>query len=92
LGDGTVAARCSPGTVSGGGTTWCQISAGHCHTAAVKTDGTAWTWGRNNCSQLVNGGLVDRSSPGTVSGSITSWCQISSGCLHTAAITLTRSS
>ena len=91
LGDSTVAARPSPGTVSNQGTTWCQISAGHCHTAAVKTDGTAWTWGRNSGCQLVNGGTVDRSSPGTITGGITSWCQISAGCFHTAAITLTRS-
>jgi alpha-tubulin suppressor-like RCC1 family protein len=85
LGDGTVAARCSPGTVSGGGTTWCQISAGFTHTAAVKTDGTAWTWGYNVQGQLGNNSTGARCSPGTTSGGGTTWCQISAS-YHTAAI------
>ena len=87
LGDGTVVARSSPGTTSGGGTTWCQISANCLHTAAVKTDGTAWTWGRNNKGQLGNLSVTNRCSPGLVSGDITTWCSISVGSCHTIGLT-----
>jgi alpha-tubulin suppressor-like RCC1 family protein len=87
LGDLTVAAKSSPVVISGRGTTWCQISAGY-HTAAVKTDGSAWTWGRNNYGQLGDNTTVCRSSPVAVthaSGN-TLWCQISAGSYHTAAV------
>ena len=90
LGDLTVICRSSPVTPVGGGTTWCDIGAGSYHTAAIKTDGTAWTWGGNGTGQLGIGTAVDRSSPGVVSGNINSWCQISLGRCHTTAISLTR--
>ena len=86
LGDGTTVARSSPGTVAGGGTTWCNISAGSGITAAVKTDGTLWTWGSNFCGQLGTGTTVSRTSPGTVAGGGTTWCGISAGCAHTTAV------
>lgn len=34
---------------------WQSISEGHGHTAAIKTDGTLWTWGWNQSGQLGNG-------------------------------------
>ena len=86
LGNSTVATRCSPGTLSGGGNTWCQISAGRYITAAVKTDGSAWTWGCNNCGQLGDGTTVSRSSPGAVAGVNSDWCAIDVGSAFTAAI------
>ncbi len=86
LGDGSVINRCSPGTLAGGGTTWCQISAGTQHAAAIKTDGTAWTWGYNKCGRLGDGTVVGRSSPGTVSGGGTTWCSINAANYHTGAV------
>ena len=86
LGNGTTSNRSSPGTVAGGGTTWCVVSAGNAHTAAVKTDGTLWTWGRNGYGQLGDGTTTDRSSPGTVAGGGSSWCAIAGGFNHRAAI------
>ena len=74
LGDGTAVARCSPGTVAGGGTTWCQVSGGRSSAAAIKNDGTLWTWGSNFCGQLGNGTTVDKCSPGTIAGGGTTWC------------------
>jgi alpha-tubulin suppressor-like RCC1 family protein len=49
------------------------------HMAAVKTDGTLWTWGRNNYGQLGQGQASDnaRSSPVQVPG--TTWNAVS-GC------------
>lgn len=87
LGNMTVGTALQPIALSGGGNTWCQISAGERHTAAVKTDGTTWTWGLNNCGQLGDGTFINRSSPGTLSGGGTTWCQISAGSLHTASVT-----
>jgi alpha-tubulin suppressor-like RCC1 family protein len=86
LGDGTTTSRSSPGTVAGGGTTWCAASAGNTHTAAVKTDGTLWTWGNNGSGQLGDGTATSRSSPVTVAGGGTTWCAASAGNAHTAAV------
>ena len=86
LGDNSTVARSSPVTTAGGGTTWCQVSGGRYHTAGVKTDGTLWTWGFNSTGQLGTGTTVNRSSPGTTAGGGTTWCQVSGGNLHMAAI------
>ena len=86
LGDGTVLDRCSPGTVAGGGTTWCWVSSGYKNHFAIKTDGTLWSWGSNNAGQLGDGTTVSRCSPGTVSV-ISSWVvSASGGKYHSTAI------
>ena len=79
LGDGTNITRESPGTTIGGGTTWSQVSAGEYFTAAVKTDGTLWTWGTNSDGQLGNNTLTGQSSPITTAGGGTTWNQVSVG-------------
>jgi len=76
LGDGTTTQRSSPGTTAGGGNTWCAVSAGYRYMAALKTDGTLWTWGYNNNGQLGDGTTTNRSSPGTTAGGGTTWCLI----------------
>ena len=81
LGDGTTTNRSSPGTVAGGGTNWKQVSGGYLSTAAIKTDGTLWTWGSNNNGQLGDNTTTSRSSPGTVAGGGTTWKQVS-GCSY----------
>jgi hypothetical protein len=86
LGDGTINRRSSPGTVAGGGTTWASVGCGYGHTAAIKTDGTLWTWGRDGYGQLGDGTITDRSSPGTTAGGGLTWRQVSAGYGHTAAI------
>lgn len=62
-GEATTASRSSPITVFGGGTTWKTVACGYSHTAAVKTDGTLWTWGANAAGQLGDGTLVNKSTP-----------------------------
>jgi alpha-tubulin suppressor-like RCC1 family protein len=62
-GEATTASRSSPITVFGGGTTWKTIACGYSHTAAVKTDGTLWTWGANTAGQLGDGTTVNKSTP-----------------------------
>jgi alpha-tubulin suppressor-like RCC1 family protein len=78
LGDGTTTYRSSPGTTAGGGTNWSSVSGGQSHTAAVKTDGTLWTWGNNACGRLGDSTITARSSPGTTAGGGTNWSSVSS--------------
>jgi alpha-tubulin suppressor-like RCC1 family protein len=87
LGDNSTTSRSSPVSVMGGITSWCQISGGGAHTVAVTTAGDAWTWGLNTSAQLGNGTDINQSSPVSVVGGITSWCQASGGNIHTMAIT-----
>ena len=79
LGDGTTTARSTPGTTAGGGTNWKQVACGYGHTAAIKTDGTLWTWGRDFYGSLGSGGTNSRSSPNTTVGGGTNWEQITAG-------------
>ena len=39
------------------------VALGTKHTAAVKTDGSLWTWGENTCGQLGTGGTEDSNVP-----------------------------
>jgi len=86
LGDDTSTDRSSPVSVVGGFTDWCQISGGCAHGLAVRTNGTAWAWGCNNNGQLGDGSVISRSSPVSVVGGFTDWCQISAGSSHNLAL------
>jgi alpha-tubulin suppressor-like RCC1 family protein len=86
LGDNTASSRSSPVTTAGGGTNWKQVAGGVNHTAAIKTDGTLWTWGRNADGQLGDNTLVSKSSPVTTVAGGTNWKQVAGGGSHTAAI------
>ena len=86
LGDNTVVMKSSPVQTITGGTNWKQVSTGGHHTAAIKTDGTLWSWGFNIYGQLGDNTVVMKSSPvQTVAGG-TNWKQVSTGGYHTAAI------
>jgi alpha-tubulin suppressor-like RCC1 family protein len=81
--------RSTPVTTFAGGTNWKQVSAGSQHTAAIKTDGTLWTWGDGEKGQLGNNldsVSASRSTPITTFAGGTNWKQVSSGFQHTAAI------
>ena len=86
LGDATLTNVSTPVTTFAGGTNWKQVSAGTEHTAAIKTDGTLWSWGAGNRGQLGNAQVTDRSTPVTTFAGGTNWKQVSAGSLHTAAI------
>jgi alpha-tubulin suppressor-like RCC1 family protein len=86
LGDNTSTQRNSPVTTFLGGTNWKQVSAGNIHTAAVKTDGTLWTWGSNTSAQLGDNTTTARSTPVTTFAGGTNWKQVSCGTNHTAAL------
>ena len=79
LGDGTGDFKSSPVQTITGGNNWKQVACGYRHTAAVKTDGTLWTWGRNSYGPLGDNTTTDRSSPvQTVTGG-TNWRQVACG-------------
>ena len=86
LGDNTTTHRSTPVTTFAGGTNWKQVSGGSSFTAAIKTDGTLWTWGRNYAGQLGTNTTTHRSTPGTTFAGGTNWKQVSCGYHHTAAI------
>ena len=96
LGDGSggYSATATPVTTFAGGTNWKQVSAGGFHTAAIKTDGTLWTWGAGTSGALGTNDTTNRSTPVTTFAGGTDWKQVSSGNVnidavgnsHTAAI------
>ncbi|MFZ4599439.1 MAG: RCC1 domain-containing protein [Terrimicrobiaceae bacterium] len=86
LGDGTTVNRSSPVSVVGGFTDWCQVSAGDSHSAGVRTNGTAWAWGCNATGALGDGTTVSKSSPVSVVGGFTDWCQVSAGTYHSLGV------
>jgi alpha-tubulin suppressor-like RCC1 family protein len=68
------------------GTNWKQVTCGYTNTAAIKTDGTLWTWGKNINGQLGDNTVTNRSSPVQTIMYGTNWKQVSCGSVHTAAI------
>ena len=57
-------------------TTWKQVSANENLVAAIKTDGTLWTWGANAVGQTGLNNIIPSSSPVQV-GALTNWKQVS---------------
>ena len=90
LGDNTIAnspwGKSSPVQTIAFGTNWKQVSAGSGHTAAIKTDGTLWTWGSNNLGQLGDNTTAYKSSPVQTVTFGTNWKQVSCGSIVTSAI------
>jgi alpha-tubulin suppressor-like RCC1 family protein len=86
LGDNTTESRSSPVSVVGGFTDWCQVSTSFYHSLGLRSDGTAWAWGCNNCGQLGDYTTYNNSSPVSVVGGFTDWCQVSAGSCHSLAI------
>ena len=88
LGNGVTTGNIStPVTTSAGGTNWKQVASGGYHTAAIKTDGTLWTWGLGTNGRLGNAVITGNiSTPVTTFAGGTNWKQVSCGSQHTAAI------
>jgi len=86
LGDNTITTKCTPVTTSAGGANWKQVAGGGSFTAAIKTDGTLWTWGINTNVQLGDNTTTNRSTPVTTFAGGTNWKQVAVGSFHTAAI------
>jgi alpha-tubulin suppressor-like RCC1 family protein len=76
LGTNDSQVKSTPVTTFVGGTNWKQVSLGAGFTAAIKTDGTLWTWGFANSGQLGHASLSDRSTPVTTFVGGTNWKQV----------------
>ena len=86
LGDNTIAHKSSPVQTIMYGTNWMQVAGGYGHTAAIKTDGTLWTWGYNSYGGLGDNTRTHRSSPVQTVAWGSNWKQVSCGRTHTTAI------
>jgi hypothetical protein len=52
----------------------------------VRQNGTAWAWGNGVCGRLGDGTIVSKSSPVSVVGGFTDWCQVSAGACHSLGL------
>ena len=89
LGDNSTANKSSPVSVVGGFTDWCQVAVNNFNTQlaiAVRQNGTAWAWGCNNYGQIGDNTTVNKSSPVSVVGGFTDWCQVSTGNNHSLGV------
>lgn len=68
-----------------GTSTWLSFDTGMRHCAAVRSDGTLWTWGENGYGQLGLGDYISRSVPTQV-GTDTNWKQATCGYASTLAV------
>lgn len=81
---GNLTAYSSPKQV-GALTNWLNVACGNYHIAAVKTNGTLWTWGGSNYGELGDGVGTNRSSPVQI-GALTAWSSVSCGHFNVYAI------
>jgi len=86
IGDNTTTNRNTPVTTFAGGTNWKQVACGETHTAAIKTDGTLWTWGNNNRGQIGDNTTANKTTPVTTFAGGTNWKQVACGGDNMAAI------
>ena len=81
--------RSTPVTTLLGGNNWKSLACARYHTAAIKTDGTLWTWGRNTNGQLGVNDTTSRSTPVTTLLGGTNWKSIACASIsgdHTIAL------
>jgi alpha-tubulin suppressor-like RCC1 family protein len=83
---GDVLNRTTPVTTILGGTNWKSVAGGSFHTAAIKTDGTLWTWGRGDNGQLGINATTNRTTPVTTILGGTNWKSVAAGQFDIAAI------
>jgi len=86
LGDNSITNRCTPVSVLGESKTFCQITAGLSHIAAIDNNGRAWAWGPGGAGQLGNNSTASQTTPVSVLGATKTFCKIGSGNFHTVAI------
>ena len=77
---------CTPVTTSAGGATWAKMSSTAYAVAAIKSDGTLWTWGFNAYGQLGTNDTIYRSNPVTTFAGGNDWKQINGGHRNMGAI------
>ena len=86
LGTNNLTYYSSPVQETSSSTDWVKMSSGFNHTAAIKSDGSLWSWGRNNLGQIGTNNVTCYSSPVQETSSSTDWAEVSCGSSHTVAI------
>jgi len=86
LGDNSIVNRSTPVSICGAVKTFCKISVGNEHTAAIDKNGRAWAWGNNGAGNLGDGTGVSKSTPVSVLGAVKTFCEISVGDACTLAL------
>ena len=79
LGDGTKDHRSSPVQIIANSTDWEQVDCKWRQNAAIKKDGSLWTWGLNSYGQLGDNSTQDRSSPVQTADLSYNWQQVKCG-------------
>jgi alpha-tubulin suppressor-like RCC1 family protein len=88
LGNGSTTSTSSPVQI-GVLTNWSlAVGGSNNYSAAIKTDGTLWTWGANGFGQLGTGNTTNTSSP-TQIGLYTSWLDVAAGYQGVLAVSRT---
>jgi alpha-tubulin suppressor-like RCC1 family protein len=85
LGDGTKTNRSTPAQVPGLSSVVAINATINSSSSALKSDGTVWSWGRNDSNQLGDGTGIDRVSPTQVTG-LSGVTAIAAGNFHTLAL------
>lgn len=76
IGDNSKIDRSSPTREICSSCNWCKVASGIGQRAALKTDGSLWSWGSNAYGQIGDNTSIDRSRPTREISSSTTWCQI----------------
>ncbi len=63
-----------------------DISVGYNHSAAIKADGTLWSWGKNSDGQLGNQGIVEQDEPAQEYSQSSEWSRVSAGKEYSIAL------
>ena len=77
FGNGINVSSCSPVREFCLATNWCQVTTQCTSGAAIKTDGSLWSWGCNFCGNLGTGTTTNSCSPVREFFSATNWCLVS---------------
>jgi len=64
---------------------WISVSAGLDYSLGIKSDGSLWSWGRNDWGQLGTGDTTNRNTPTRV-GRWNDWIAVSGGTYHSLGI------
>lgn len=86
LGDNNATDRSVPVQTFTQGNNWKSVSAGALFTAAIKTDGTLWTWGCNGGGRLGDNTIISKSVPIQTVSAGTNWMKTALGGNHAAGI------
>lgn len=86
IGNNTITNYSNLVQTTGTAITWKQVDTNYSSTVAVKTDGTLWTWGRNEFGELGDNSITHRSSPVQTVAFGTNWKQASKGLYTIGAI------